>query len=58
MEARRYHSAVMVGKFMVVVGGINTLGRFLKDINMLNLETLKWQSLKIDQVPESGLAYH
>jgi hypothetical protein len=42
VEARRFHSAVLIGKYMVVVGGINTLGRFLKDINLLNLETLKW----------------
>lgn len=42
LSLSRNHISVIVGKFMVVIGGINQLGHYLSDISMLNLETLKW----------------
>ena len=43
-EARRNHCSAIVGKFLFVIGGIGSYGKYLNDITALNLESLKWYS--------------
>ncbi len=41
-EARRNHCAAILGRFLFVLGGINSYGKYLNDVYSLNLETYKW----------------
>lgn len=45
IEPRRSHGAVIVGKLMVVFGGINTHTGYLKDIKYLDLRLMAWMNL-------------
>lgn len=63
IAARRNHAAVMVGKQMVVFGGINQQQEFLCDFLVLDIITQKWfdysKSFVLDELPfRSGVAYH
>lgn len=42
IEARRNHGAVLMGKYMLVLGGINTRREFLNDFMYLDLKELRW----------------
>ena len=42
IETRRYHCAAMVGKHMLVHGGLNAQSHLLGDLHALNLETAQW----------------
>jgi hypothetical protein len=44
MEPRRNHSALIIGKYMLVFGGINTKKDYLNDLKTLDLKELKWES--------------
>ena len=56
-EARRNHCAVIVGKFMFITGGVNSYGKYLKDIVSLNLESLKWFNYEVEGFYEEGIAF-
>ena len=42
VEPRRQHSACIIGKHMLVYGGINTKKEYLSDLKILNLKALEW----------------
>lgn len=58
IEPRRNHSAVIIGKNMVVYGGIDTNGNSLNDVKALNLLTMKWSVCSQEDENELGLAFH
>lgn len=47
VESRRNHSSCELWKFLFILGGIDAYGNVLSDAHMLNLDTLKWTTLKI-----------
>ena len=42
MEARRLHGCALMGKYMLVFGGINTRKEMLKDLLYLDLKEMRW----------------
>eukprot|EP00359_Climacostomum_virens_P005962 CAMPEP_0204906538 /NCGR_PEP_ID=MMETSP1397-20131031/6030_1 /ASSEMBLY_ACC=CAM_ASM_000891 /TAXON_ID=49980 /ORGANISM="Climacostomum Climacostomum virens, Strain Stock W-24" /LENGTH=488 /DNA_ID=CAMNT_0052075535 /DNA_START=1195 /DNA_END=2661 /DNA_ORIENTATION=+ len=54
---RRYHCAVMVGKYMLVFGGLSERNKVLGDLASLNLNKLKWKTLELVDAPPP-LAFH
>lgn len=42
VEGRRSHSCALMGKYMLILGGINTRRGFLKDFLYLDLKELRW----------------
>lgn len=65
IEARRCHSAVIVGKHMLVFGGVNTKKEYLNDLKVLDLKELRWDSKEykvesqdLDAFLQFGLAKH
>lgn len=42
VDGRRNHCAAVLGRFLFIFGGINSYGKYLKDVCSLNLETYKW----------------
>lgn len=42
VEGRRSHACAVMGKYMIVFGGINTRRAFLKDFIYLDLKELRW----------------
>ena len=49
--SRRYHTACSFGKYMFIHGGINNLGKTLKDVQIFDITTNNWVNSQI--VPES-----
>jgi hypothetical protein len=41
LEARRNHTANIVGKYLIIFGGVNTNNVYLKNVTAINLETFK-----------------
>ena len=41
-DGRRNHCSAICGKYLFIIGGVNSYGKYLKDIFSLNLESLKW----------------
>lgn len=54
---RRYHCAAMVGKHMLVFGGLSERNKVLGDLAVLDLNKLKWKSLELVDGPPP-LAFH
>ena len=42
IETRRYHVAAMIGKHMIVHGGLNSFSHVLSDFWALNMDTGEW----------------
>ena len=42
IEPRRSHSAILLGKYMLVLGGINMKKDYLTDFVYLDLKELRW----------------
>lgn len=42
IQGRRYHGCALMGKYMLVFGGMNTKRQLLKDFVYLDLKELKW----------------
>lgn len=64
-EQRRNHSACIIGKHLIVYGGINCLGQYLSDIMVLNFvkpgdkqRNHHWVRLPLKGVKPPKLAYH
>jgi hypothetical protein len=55
---RRYHSAAIVGKHMVIYGGLSEKNVYLGDCMVLNLESWKWKSVEIHGKGPGPLAFH
>ena len=55
---RRYHSAAVVGKHMLVYGGLSEKNVFLGDCIVLNLESWKWKTVEIHGKGPGRLAFH
>lgn len=65
VEARKSHACTLMGKYMLVFGGINTRRAYLKDFLYLDLKELRWylkeyqiDSRELSQEMEKGLAKH
>ncbi|KAL4441611.1 hypothetical protein ABPG74_021543 [Tetrahymena malaccensis] len=64
IEARRNHTATMVGqKHMVVIGGLNSEGRALDDLYILDINTFRWINIHVVHNKyvhpfTQGIAYH
>lgn len=58
-EARRNHAAVSLGSSVVIYGGVNSNGKLLDDLQILNLETMNWLNPKVtnDSAKPGKLAY-
>ncbi|CAK9214515.1 unnamed protein product [Sphagnum troendelagicum] len=52
-SARYQHAAGVVDNKMYIIGG-NHIGRYLNDVQVLDLKTLEWS--KVDKVPQSPLS--
>jgi hypothetical protein len=48
IPARRNHAACVIGKWMLVHGGVNSEEVMLGDLWLFNLESCKWQSMETD----------
>lgn len=60
VPTRRAHAACMVGKHMLVWGGIDEYSRTLNDVWMLSLETFRWANVKgsfVGKLPDA-IMYH
>ena len=55
---RRYHSAAIVGKHMVVYGGLSEKNVFLDDLLTLNLVSMKWKKVVAGGLGPGPLAFH
>ena len=56
---RRNHIAKLIGTHILIHGGIDENGEYLKDSCLLSLNPLKWGSISIESESESPtLAYH
>lgn len=42
VEPRRCHSATLLGRYMLVIGGINSSKEYLSDFVYLDLKELRW----------------
>jgi N-acetylneuraminic acid mutarotase len=58
-EARRNHAAVIIGSSVLIYGGVNSNGKLLHDMQILNVETMNWLTPKVtaDDVKPGKLAY-
>jgi hypothetical protein len=58
--ARRAHTATIVGKHLIVHGGITPKGVYLDDLVHFDLTTLKWSGSDISDHNnyEKGVAFH
>ena len=48
LDFRRNHSAVIVGKYMMIHGGINNKNSYLNDYFNLDLTSLKWSKAVVE----------
>lgn len=58
VEPRRNHVAAVVGKHMLVYGGIDNYGNLLSDLKALNLVTMRWQTCSEEGNNGMGIAFH
>jgi len=58
VEPRRNHAAVIVGKHMLIHGGIDNKGMYLNDLMIFNLNTYKWQVADERNAEHTGIAFH
>jgi len=58
VEPRRYHAGIVVGKHMIIHGGIEASGEYLSDLKILNLVTFKWEEGREINKDPAGIAFH
>jgi len=58
IEARRNHVAVVVGKHLLVQGGISSTGQYLDDLNAFDLISHQWSSCHEINSDQIGVAFH
>lgn len=47
IDMRRYHSACILGRHMVVIGGLNQKNKVLDDCSLLDITSCKWTSVRL-----------
>lgn len=58
-EQRRNHATNIVGKFLIVTGGVNQHAKCLSSVQVLNLESCKWIEGDVDNFfVGEGIAFH
>lgn len=57
ITARYSHGAVVAGTTMVIFGGVDTNGKILGDMGMVDLEKMKWVKCKFDKAPKPSPRY-
>ena len=58
VSMRRYHCAAVVGKHMLVHGGLSEKNTFLGDAAVLNLKLMKWKTVEIQGKGPGPIAFH
>lgn len=58
VSMRRYHCAAMVGKHMLVQGGLSDKNSFLSDAAVLNMRSMKWKTLEMQGEGPGHIAFH
>ena len=64
VDKRRNHTAVLIGKYILIHGGILESGDFAHDTWVFNIETKDWKAGKFysqskhDPYKEVGIAFH
>jgi hypothetical protein len=59
LKARKNHTANIIGNQMIVYGGVTEDNQYLGDVFTLNLDTLKFSSVFVnDDTPGQHVAYH
>ena len=65
VEARRSHGALLMGKYMLIFGGMNTRRQHLQDFVYLDLKELRWyekeykvEGRELAEQMQTGLAKH
>lgn len=58
MEPRRNHISAVVGKHMLVYGGVNSHGELLSDLKALSFANMKWISCFEEGNPDVAVAFH
>lgn len=55
---RKYHTAVIVGSYMIVHGGLDSKSNLLEDLGIYNFKTNEWMTTQqCDNLP-GKIAYH
>lgn len=55
---RRYHSAAIVGKHMLIYGGLSEKNGFLGDLALLNLKNRRWKEVQTAGEGPGSVAFH
>lgn len=55
---RRYHSAAIVGKHMLVYGGLSEKNGFLGDLVLLNMKNRRWKEVQAAGEGPGAVAFH
>ena len=56
---RSYHIAHQAGTFMIIYGGISQSNKYLSDVMLFDLKSLKWYEVSIsNQKEDNGIAFH
>lgn len=65
IEGRRSHGAALMGKYMIIFGGMNTRREYLRDFVYLDLKELRWyhkeykvEGRELNEDLDSGIAKH
>ena len=58
VSMRRYHIAVVVGKHMLLHGGLNEKNAFMSDAAVLSLNKMKWKQVDIQGTGPGHIAFH
>ena len=58
VSMRRYHCAAMVGKHMLIQGGLSEKNSFLSDAAVLNMRAMKWKTVEIQGTGPGHIAFH
>ncbi|CAD8166028.1 unnamed protein product [Paramecium pentaurelia] len=59
VSPRKAHIAEVVGKYLLVQGGIDQKGHYLNDFLAYDILTLRWQNIEINaSIFQDGIAFH
>ncbi|CAG9334048.1 unnamed protein product [Blepharisma stoltei] len=58
IQSRKNHCAAVVGKHMLIYGGLNQKNKALGDVAVLNMKNFKWKALEIAGQKPKETAFH
>lgn len=58
IPTRKYHSGGIVGKHLMIYGGLNDKNNFLGDTAVLNMENWKWKIIETKGAVPPPTAFH